>query len=303
MINAVLSKNRFLGMGLLMVLFIPLFSCVTTKEDLIVLNDRIVAVDHRVSKLNDSIDTTDKKINRELESKLEPLRQSQADMGVDIDNLRQELQGLSGRLEEYNQLVKRAVERDLTEQDQAKSVLSDLKSRLDELETSLKRLNRYLGLAPLTVPPKQEPEKPLPEAKALPEKPPAIEDKPVSPEQRLYELALAIYRDEKYEQAISNFRNFLEKYPQSDLADNAQFWIGESYMSLKQYEQAILAYQQVIKKYSKGNKVPNAMLRQAIAFYEIKDKTSAKLLLKRIIKKYPDSSEAKIAKAKLDTFK
>jgi TolA-binding protein len=49
--------------------------------------------------------------------------------------------------------------------------------------------------------------------------------------------------------------------------------------------------------------VPNAMLRQALAFYEIKDKISSKLLLKKIIKKYPNSSEAKIAKIKLKTFK
>ena len=72
--------------------------------------------------------------------------------------------------------------------------------------------------------------------------------------------------------------------------------------AFKQYEQAILAYQEVIKKYPKGNKVPNAMLRQAFAFYEIKDKVSSRLLLKKIIKKYPDSSEAKIASAKLKTL-
>jgi TolA-binding protein len=73
-------------------------------------------------------------------------------------------------------------------------------------------------------------------------------------------------------------------------------------MGLRQYEQAILAYQEVIKKYPNGNKVPNAMLRQAFAFYEIKDKVSSRLLLKKIIKKYPDSSEAKIASAKLKTL-
>ena len=91
-------------------------------------------------------------------------------------------------------------------------------------------------------------------------------------------------------------------YPKSDLADNAQFWIGECHMSLEQYEQAILAYQEVIKKHPKGNKVPNAMLRQAVAFAEIKDKTSAKLLLKKVIKEYPNSSEAQIARAKLKTL-
>jgi tol-pal system protein YbgF len=126
--------------------------------------------------------------------------------------------------------------------------------------------------------------------------------KPVN-EIELYDSALAAFRGERYEQAMEGFREFLGTYPESDRADNAQFWIGECFMSLKQYEQAILAYQKVIKNYPQGNKVANAMLRQAIAFLELKDKTSAKLLMKRIITTYPNSSEADIAEKKLETIK
>ena len=123
------------------------------------------------------------------------------------------------------------------------------------------------------------------------------------PDQTLYDINMDIYRKEKYEEAIVGFKNFLKKYPTSTLADNAAFWIGESYMSLKQYEQAILAFQKVIKTYPRGNKVPNATLRQALAFYELNDKTSAKLLLRKLIKNYPKSNEAKIAGSKLKTMK
>jgi tol-pal system protein YbgF len=124
-----------------------------------------------------------------------------------------------------------------------------------------------------------------------------------SPETELYESSLAQYREGKYEEALAGFESFLKKYPQNELADNAQFWTGECYMAMGKYEQAILAYQEVIKNYPKGNKVPNAMLRQALAFYEINDKISSSLLLKKIIKNYPDSTEAKIAEAKLKTIK
>ena len=127
--------------------------------------------------------------------------------------------------------------------------------------------------------------------------------KPVSPDKRLYALALKLHRDGKYEEAIEGFKNFLKKFPKSDLADNAQFWTGKSYMALKQYEQAILAYQDVIKKYPKGNKILDAMLLQAQAFYEIKDKETSKTLLKRIIKRYPKSREAKIAKERLEEMR
>ena len=121
--------------------------------------------------------------------------------------------------------------------------------------------------------------------------------------QAFYNAAITLMGEGKYEEAVAGFRSFLEKYPKLDLADNAQFWIGECYMAQKQYEQAILAYQEVIKRYPKGNKVPSAILRQALAFYEIGDKISSKLLLKKVIKEYSDSSEAKIAEAKLKTIK
>ena len=122
---------------------------------------------------------------------------------------------------------------------------------------------------------------------------------PPSPNKRLYDLPLELYKEEKYEEAIAGFKSFVKTFPKSELVDNAQYWVGESYMGLKQYHRAILAFQVVIKEYSKGNKVPNALLRQGVAFYAIKDKVSAILLMKKTIRRYPKSSEAKIAKAKL----
>jgi len=131
---------------------------------------------------------------------------------------------------------------------------------------------------------------------------PDLGEESVSAENKLYDSALDAYRDGNYKEAIVGFKSFLNGYPGSSLADNAQVWIADSYMSQSQYEKAILAYQEVIKNYPERNKVPNAMLKQALAFYEIKDTTSSKLLLKKIIKKYPDSAEAKIAEAKLRTL-
>ena len=123
------------------------------------------------------------------------------------------------------------------------------------------------------------------------------------PGNALYEKTLASYHEGKYKEAIAGFEAFLKQYPSSELADNAQFWIGESYMSRKDYDKAIVAFQDVIEKYPDGNKVPNALLKQALAFYEIKDTISCRAILKRIVKKFPDSSEAKIAEAKLKTIK
>jgi len=278
-------------------------SCVTQKEFLY-LNDQIVALNKRVNSLQE---TTESK----LDPKMISIREQQAKTDVEMDRIREEMRNVSGRLDENNHLVKRAIERDTTAQDDMRVNVTDLQERISELETKVNRINAYLGLK---VDARQEEGQdlkkmprvaqiPMRQAKVAKKPVPDIKQPEVSPEKRLYDLTLELYREEKYEEAIAGFKNFVKKFPKSELADNAQYWVGESYMALKQYEQAILAFQGVIKKYPKGNKVPNAILRQALAFYEIKDKTSAKLLLKKLIKKYPKSSEAKIAKTKLRTMK
>jgi tol-pal system protein YbgF len=95
----------------------------------------------------------------------------------------------------------------------------------------------------------------------------------------------------------------LKRYPQSNNADNAQFWIGEIYYQEKWFEKAIVEYQKVIENYPKGNKVKSALLKQGYAFLNIGDKSNARIILKELIKKYPDSSEAQIANRKLSQIK
>ncbi len=290
--NFFAHKNHVVCLWLILSVLFIFPSCVTTQEDILYLNNQIKALNNRVTRLQESMD-------KKISTGLDPMRESQAETGAEIDKIKVEIQNISGRVADNHQLVKRAIERDLTEQDSLKASLPELKRGVAELESKVKHLYGYLGLEPTgEIGQQAAPKGPQ---KAAP--PPAGRDRAQSSEKELYDDTLGAYKEGKYEEAIVGFRGFVKKYPKSDLADNAQFWIGECYMALKQHEQAILAYQEVIKKYPKGNKVPNALLRQALAFYEIKDKTSSRLLLKRIIKKYPRSSEAKIAKAKLKTIK
>lgn len=279
-----------------MICILLLASSCVTERDFLYLNDQIVALNKRVEGLS-----------KEVVS----VREQQAKGDVELKKVRDDMQGVQGRLDENNRLVRRTVERDTKTQDGISADMTDMQYRISKLDTDVKRINAYLNLEPAAAAPSQTPEeKPtVPIAKPEPSvpatKPPAtVPEKPeAASEQQIYDGSMALYRQEKYEEAAAGFKNFVAKYPKSELADNAQFWEGESYMALKQYEQAILAFQRVIKNYPKGNKVPNAILRQALAFYEINDKTSSKLLLKKLISQYPKSNEAKIAEAKLKTMK
>jgi tol-pal system protein YbgF len=281
------------------VFFLLLSACVTTQQDMLYMNDQVVALNSRVNKLEESIGP---KLSTEVDSKLNSVRDTQAELVAEIDKMRGEIRGLSGRVEDNKRLAQHSIERDTTEQDSIKASLSELSEHLSLLETQLKQVQAHLGLKATVDMSEQLAKKTPSVAEKPPAQPPVIKESPTLSEDQLYESTLATFKGAEYEEALVGFRRFVEQYPGSDLADNAQFWIGECYMGLKQYEQAILAYQEVIKKYPKGNKVPNAMLRQALAFYEINDKISSRLLLKKIIREYPNSSEAKIASSKLKTF-
>jgi tol-pal system protein YbgF len=274
-------------MPLLIFPIISLSSCAYDKE-ITYLNDQVTALNKRVKNLEETR-------GRDV-----------ASMTAEMDKMQAEVQRLSGRAEENEHLIKRAVERDLGDQDAVRNKVKELSDRVMELEAALKKPKEYPGPEGPAQGEKKAPEplasKPGEPAPEQPAAPGASKNKEVEQ----YEKALASFKEGKFEEAIGAFKSFVKTYPESDRADNAYFWIGESYMGLKQYERAILAFQEVITKYPKGNKAASALLRQAQAFLEIKDKdgkTSAELIYRKIVKNYPGTNEAKIAQKKLETMK
>jgi len=274
-------------------------SCVYDRE-MSYFNEQITSLNRKVSKLEEAAGG----------ETLETIQSNQAQLRLEVDQLKTEIAMLSGRTEDNEHVVKRIVEEDLSKQDVMQVRLDEVSKKLEVMDRMVRQQQEYLGLEP---PPPPEggtpPEAGLPEDRVVParetESTPSAQG-PATPEEampseeiEMYDHALSLFRKGEYEAAMRGFQAFLSQHPKSDRADNAHFWIGESHMALKQYEQAILAYQKVIKGYPKGNKIANAMLRQAVAFLEIKDKTSARLLLKKIIKEYPGSSEAALAEKKL----
>jgi len=128
---------------------------------------------------------------------------------------------------------------------------------------------------------------------------PAPEEQPPASPEAMYKKALQMFNQGKIVQARKAFQTFLQKYPEHELADNAQFWIGETYYKEGNYEEAILAYDNLLKKYPNSNKLPEAMLKQAYAFANIGDVNTARVILKALLKKFPNSDMASYAEKKL----
>lgn len=124
----------------------------------------------------------------------------------------------------------------------------------------------------------------------------------IGSEQESYALAKKMFYEGDKENARIQFENFINKYPDSKNADNARFWIADSYYVEKWYEKAILEYQRVLENYPDSNKTAAARLKQGYSFAELGETANARLILKELIKRHPDSNEAKYAQKKLKSL-
>jgi tol-pal system protein YbgF len=101
------------------------------------------------------------------------------------------------------------------------------------------------------------------------------------------------------EQAINDFQQFLVLYPHSQYADDAQYWLAESYYSKQDFISALVAYEQLIERYARSSKRAQAELKIAYCYYELKDFTQAKNLLTQVKQNYPYQAVARLATKKL----
>jgi tol-pal system protein YbgF len=236
-----------------------------------------------------------------LDADRQPLRKNQAEVGVQLDRIELELGRLSGQLEEASAMYTRNGERiSEIQQNQMESML-EVRQNVEDLQRALNVMAGHLGLQELAVSSKPSSQKEKQSAKALSpsDSGQSANKQPAANAEEHYGNALNLFRSGQYDGAREGFQSYLERYPKSALADNAQFWLGECYYAEKSYGEAIAAYEKTIKDYPKSDKVSSAMLKQGMAFIELGDSTAGKILLKKVVKEYPSSNQAKIAKSKL----
>jgi tol-pal system protein YbgF len=127
---------------------------------------------------------------------------------------------------------------------------------------------------------------------------PAPTAAPVTP-RSLYDAAYQDLTRGNHGLAILGFQEVLAKFPASELADNSQYWIGESYYAQKDFKQALVEFNKTVDNYPQGDKVPAAMLKIGLCRQQLNDKPAARAALQKLIDKYPASEEARLAKSKL----
>ena len=131
--------------------------------------------------------------------------------------------------------------------------------------------------------------------------------------QQAYQAAYLDFSKGNYPLAVAGFREFVRRYPDAPLADQAQYWVGESLFSqaraslaagqsdkaTRELEQAVQEFRRVSLNYPRGDKVPTALYKEALALLELKQPRLAQTRLQYLLDNFPQSEEAPLAKERL----
>jgi tol-pal system protein YbgF len=115
-----------------------------------------------------------------------------------------------------------------------------------------------------------------------------------------YQAAFGLLKDGQYDRAIAAFQKFLVSYPDSQLADNAQYWLGEANYVNKAFPEAQAAFQRVVDKYPQSRKRPDALLKIGYCEYELKQWDTAKATLSQVATQFAETPAGHLAQQRLD---
>jgi tol-pal system protein YbgF len=119
-------------------------------------------------------------------------------------------------------------------------------------------------------------------------------------DQENYQAAFDLLRNAKYEESAQAFEAFLAAFPSSPLADNAQYWLAETYYVRRQFEDALPQFQKVIDGYPNSSKLPDALLKVGFCNYELKRMEPARTALQQVARQFPDTTAARLATQRLE---
>ena len=214
----------------------------------------------------------------ELERRLDAIErviqnESLANMTQQLGTLERRVDQLQGSAEEieYNASMT---------SDRQRQLYADLDARIQELETSVQAGGAMSVLDGGSLSPGQLPV-------------------PGGSDRDNYQAAFELLKEQRYEPAALAFQQFLVSYPDSELADNAQYWLAESYYVTQQFEQALTSFRTVIDQHPRSRKVPDALLKMGYCNYELERWNDARSALGRVQTDYPETTAARLAEQRL----
>ena len=276
---------RMTGVALLALLAA---GCATTS-DVQKLQSQINDLQDQVAQLKRTASSKEdvQNVNTRIAEQTETLLKSNTTLVTKVGSIEERLNNNQGSVEQTNYRVDHLVQQ-----------LTQAQHDVEELRASVGRL----AVAPPTPVPVQPGVAPAP-SPATPA-PAPVHEVNVTPDggetpSMTYQNAYRDYQKGNYDLAISGFREFIGRYKDSDLADNAAYWIGESLYSQKKYRESIVQFDSVVNDYPKSEKVPSALLKKGYAYISLGEKAQGIVQLQYVVHEHPKSAEAAKARDEL----
>lgn len=240
--------------------------------DIRILQEQAQQLANAVAALNESL----KAINARFDQQAEATRKSFADQKLLIDNMAGDVRVIRERTDETNVRI------------------ATLGQEIDALRLSI-------PIMPIPAPTPDPADPNAPEG-VQPTAPAPVLPSPaagLSPT-RMYEQAWADYTAGQWTLAIQGFEAFLKTFPRAELADEAQFYIGDTHFAQGVYADAITAYNQVIQNYPGTNSAPDAYYKRGLAQERLGQTDAARASWEHVMKEFPNSDAGRLAKQNLD---
>jgi len=195
-------------------------------------------------------------------------------------NLTQQVSAVERRGDEMQGRVEALEHGSQSTSERQRQLYVDLDTRLQELETSIQASNSVNVMDGGTLAPGQLPV-------------------PGGSDRNNYQAAFELLKEQRYEPAAAAFQQFLVTFPDSELADNAQYWLAESHYVTQQFERALSEFKAVIETFPRSRKVPDALLKMGYCNYELQRWDAARGSLARVQTEYSETTAARLAGQRL----
>jgi tol-pal system protein YbgF len=256
--------------------------------------------------------------HQQMAAELRMLQEQSQQLAITLTNLNQALAEsiklLNARIEESNNAMKKAfADQKLLIDNMANDVgvareragapnvrITSLQEEVEALRLSVQAFQQAAAAAAVPLDPNApvDPNAPAPTVPNVAPLPPPPSAAGLSPN-RLFETARADFFAGQWDSAISGFQAFLKAFPKSELADDAQFNIADTYFSQNKFTEAVAEYDKVITGYPNTNSVPLAYYKRGMSQERLGQTEAARQSWETVVKMAPESDPGRLAKQRL----
>jgi tol-pal system protein YbgF len=181
-----------------------------------------------------------------------------------------------------------------------------LASMTQELEAMRQTITAHQAPAPTAPPPGVDPTAPIdpaaPPVITVPTPTASTTPPPNVSHQKMYDTSYADYAAGQWELAIAGFESYIRMFGRSPLADDAQLNIGNAYYNAGKFQEAVDAFQKVVRDYAQSDSVPAAWYKLGLTYDRLSQPDLARKAFDTVMENYPSTSEAVLAKQRLDSL-